>query len=139
MKIKLSLIITTIIASIFIASCSSQSGTDGMKKIAEKKEGNVNVSILNEDGQLKNGKQNIVLAFTDADGKPIAIESASLNFQMPAMGSMAEMNDPATLSTTSTQGQFSGTVEIEMVGDWNAQIAWEGAESGKTTIPVKAS
>ena len=54
------------------------------------------------------------------------------------MGSMAEMNDAASLSTTSTAGQFKGKVKVEMAGDWIAQISYEGQETGKTTMKVTA-
>jgi hypothetical protein len=51
---------------------------------------------------------------------------------------MAEMNDAAELTTTGTPGQFKGNLNIQMAGDWTAQISYEGAESGKTTISTKA-
>ena len=34
------------------------------------------------------------------------------------MGTMAEMNEASNLSTTSTPGQFKGSVDISMAGDW---------------------
>ncbi|REJ76436.1 MAG: hypothetical protein DWQ47_12595 [Acidobacteria bacterium] len=136
-------IITMIIMAaigVAAAACGSSASQDsGMKTIAEKKVGeNLNVAISNAEGKLKNGEQQIGLKFTDGSGNPVEISAASLNFNMPAMGSMAEMNDPATLSTTSTAGEFRGNVNIQMAGDWTAQISYEGAETGKTTIGVTA-
>lgn len=122
----------------FAAACGGASSGD-MKKIADKKIGNdLVVTISNADGKLKNGTQDIMLTFTDGAGKPVEIKAASLNFNMPAMGSMAEMNDAAQLNTTSTPGQFKGKVNIQMAGDWTAQISYEGAQTGKTTIPMTA-
>ncbi|NNE67566.1 MAG: hypothetical protein HKN33_13460, partial [Pyrinomonadaceae bacterium] len=60
------------------------------------------------------------------------------NFNMPAMGTMAEMNAATNLSTTSTPGEFKGSVDISMAGDWIAQITYEGDQTGKTTISVTA-
>jgi hypothetical protein len=52
---------------------------------------------------------------------------------------MAAMNDQATLTTTETPGIYRGKVNIEMAGEWQAQIAYEGpAGSGKATITVSA-
>ncbi len=100
---------------------------------------NLTVTLSNDTGKLKNGAQEIMLAFTDASGKAVDVGAASLNFHMPAMGSMAVMNDAATLTTTATPGVYQGKVKIEMAGEWQAQIAYEGpAGKGKTFFPVTA-
>jgi hypothetical protein len=58
---------------------------------------------------------------------------------MPAMGSMAAMNDAATLTTTSEPGVYHARVKLEMVGEWQAQLAYEGTRgAGKGTFPVTA-
>jgi hypothetical protein len=88
---------------------------------------------------LRNGDQELTVTFKDASGKAVDVGSASLNFHMPAMGTMPVMNDPATLTTTSTPGVYSGKVKLEMAGEWQAQIAYEGpAGSGKGSFPVTA-
>ena len=100
------------------------------------------VTISSETGALKNGEQEIFLSFTDPSGKAVdvgMVKAAALNFQMPAMGSMAQMNNAATFSTTSVPGVYKGKVDIEMKGEWQAQISYEGVKgSGKTVIPVTA-
>ena len=103
---------------------------------------NMMVTLSNDTGKLKNGEQEIFLSFTDASGKAVdvgMVSAAALNFQMPAMGSMAQMNDAATFTTTSVPGVYKGKVKIEMPGEWQAQISYEGsAGNGKTSIPVTA-
>ncbi len=97
------------------------------------------VTLSNDTGKLKVGDQQVTLAFTDASGKAVDVGAASLNFHMPAMGSMAVMNDTATLTTTSTPGLYKGDVKVEMPGEWQAQISYEGAAgNGKTSFPVTA-
>ena len=100
---------------------------------------NITVTLGSADGVLRKGKQNLTLSFADASGKPVDVGSASLNFHMPAMGTMAVMNDPATLTTTGTPGVYNASVDIEMVGDWQAQIKYEGpAGKGSANLPVSA-
>ena len=103
---------------------------------------NLTVILSNDTGKLKSGEQEITLAFTDASGKAVdvgMVKAAALNFNMPAMGSMSAMNDAATFTTTSIPGVYRGKVKIEMPGEWQAQISYEGDKgSGKTTIPVTA-
>src|SRR5687767_12811017 len=60
------------------------------------------VTISNDTGTLKSGEQEIMLAFTDMSGNVVdvgMVNAAAVNFRMPAMGSMAEMNDAATFTT----------------------------------------
>ena len=134
--------ITILLSLIALAAACGGAGTatsSDMKEIATKKVSDkLTVTLLSDDGKLKNGQQELMLSFTDGAGNPVDIKAATLNFNMPAMGSMAEMNNAAELTTTGTPGQFKGKVDIEMAGDWTAQISYEGAESGKTTISTKA-
>ena len=96
---------------------------------------NLTVAFGTSDGVLRNGKQELTLTFADASGKPVDVGAASLNFFMPAMGSMAAMNSAAALTTTSTPGVYTGKVDIEMSGEWQAQIKYEGP-SGKGAVNI---
>ncbi len=129
---------------ILVGACGSKTGsnistgTTG-KVIKTVTVDNVTATLSNGTGQLKKGNQEVMLAFTDSSGKPVDVGAASLNFRMPAMGSMAEMNDGVTFTTTNTPGVYRGTVNIEGAGEWQAQLAYEGpAGKGKTTFSVTA-
>ena len=127
------------------AACGSNSGGPAPaagppgKVIKSGKVGNLTVTLSNDDGVLRHGDEEFSLTFADASGKPVDVGAASLNFHMPAMGTMAVMNDPATLVTTATPGVYKGTAKIEVAGEWQAQVAYEGpAGSGKGSFPVTA-
>lgn len=129
--------------SIFIVACGGGSNTGNPaagKVIKSAPIGDkMTVTLSSDTGRLKNGEQEVSLAFTDASGKAVDVGAASLNFNMPAMGSMAVMNNAATLKTTATPGVYLGNVKIEMAGEWQAQIAYEGpAGKGKTSFSVTA-
>lgn len=100
---------------------------------------NLTATLASSTGTLKKGKQEFSLTFTDAAGKPVDVGSVALNYRMAAMGSMSEMNNGATFKTTATPGVYSGSVDIEMAGDWQAQFTYEGpAGKGAFTLPVVA-
>ena len=128
----------------FVAACGSGTQPTAENPVQGKviKSGSINnltVTVSSETGKVKNGEQELMLAFTDAAGKAVDVGAASLNFRMPAMGSMAEMNNSATLTTTGTPGVYRAKVKIEMTGGWEMQISYEGpAGKGKTSIPVTA-
>lgn len=100
---------------------------------------NLTVTLSNTDGVLHKGKQDFTLTFADGSGNTVDVGAVSLNFFMPAMGSMAAMNNPATFTTTSTPGVYVGKVDIDMGGEWQAQITYEGpAGKGKANLAVVA-
>ena len=128
--------------AVFAAACgsSSTSTANAGKAIKSVPAGNnLTVTLSNSDGVLHKGKQDFTLTFADASGKPVDVGAVSLNFFMPAMGSMAAMNNPATFTTTNTPGVYAGKADIEMGGEWQAQIAYDGpAGKGKANLPVTA-
>jgi hypothetical protein len=120
-----------------LAACGG--GAAGDKEIKSGKVGGLTVTLAGPGGVLRNGDNELTVTFKDASGKPVDVGSASLNFHMPAMGAMPVMNDAATLTTTSTPGVYRGKVNLQMKGDWQAQVAYEGpAGAGKGSFPVTA-
>ena len=135
-------VISIALFAIFAAACGSGSGTGipGMDKTI--KSGtilNLTVTLANSDGVLKKGKQDLTITFADSSGKPVDVGAASLNFFMPAMGSMSAMNNPATLLSTGTPGIYRASVDLEMAGEWQAQVTFDGPQGkGKGSLAVTA-
>lgn len=137
--------LTLFAAITLLGACSSGSNT-GMgptplgKPVASGPAGNnLTATISNADGTLRKGSQEFTLAFTDASGKPIDVGAVAYNNHMGAMGSMGAMNNAGTLTTTGTPGVYNGKVDIEMAGEWQAQITYEGpAGKGSFSLPVIA-
>src|SRR5918997_4365107 len=131
--------IATIGALTLLVTLAACGGGAGDKEIKSGKVGNMTVTLANSDGVLRNGDQELTVTFKDASGKPVDVGSASLNFHMPAMGAMPVMNHPATPTTTQTPGVYRGKVKLQMAGEWQAQVAYEGpAGTGKGAFPVTA-
>jgi hypothetical protein len=98
------------------------------------------ITLSSVSGEIKSGENDLMLSFTDASGKPADVPAASLKFHMPAMGSMAEMNDAATLTTTDTPGKFQARVDIQVAGSWEARISFQGprgTEQAAMTVTAK--
>ncbi|HVH72237.1 MAG TPA: FixH family protein [Candidatus Dormibacteraeota bacterium] len=136
-------LLITAVAVIGVACKSKTEGTGGGmpagKLIATVKVNSLTATLLNSTGQLKRGDQEVTLAFNDASGKPVDVGAVSLNFHMPQMAGMAEMNAAVTLTTTDTPGVYRGKVNIEVAGEWQGQLAIEGpAGKGKATFTVNA-
>jgi hypothetical protein len=53
------------------------------------------------------------------------------------MGSMGEMNDAATLTTTATPGRYKAHINVEMGGTWEARMSYQGSQgNGQATMNV---
>lgn len=135
-------VVAAVLLAIGLLGAACKAKTDSTAKPAGEavksiKVENLTVTLLTSNGQMKQGEQEFTLAFSDATGKWVDVGAVSLNFHMPAMGSMGAMNNAATFSTTDTPGVYHGKVNITMAGEWQAQLAYEGqAGKGKTTFSV---
>ena len=129
----------SLVALLVLASACGSKSVDTGKVVKSATVGNLTVEISSATGQLMHGGDEFFITFKDSSGKPVDVGAAALTFHMPAMGSMAVMNDQSSLNTTSTPGVYRGKANIEMAGEWQAQVSYEGtAGKGQTSFPVTA-
>lgn len=127
--------------ALVIAGCgSSKSGpVDTGKVIKSAQAGGLSVAVSSSSGQIIHGGDDFFITFKDASGKTVDVGAAELNFHMPGMASMPVMNDPATITTTDTPGIYRANANIEMAGEWQAQVSFEGpAGKGQTSFSITA-
>ena len=139
MKKLLSLLFVIVAAAVLLAACSKSQEANG-KVIKSAAAGNgLTVSLATSDGTLQHGNNQFTLTFADSSGKPVDVGAVALTFHMPQMGSMAEMNDSATFTTTATPGVYSGKAQIEGAGEWQTKITYDGPKGrGQATFSVTA-
>ena len=136
MKMQLHPVLWFVAAALLITACGRPGSGTG-KTIKSAKSGELTVSLEGSSGELKSGENEVLLVFSDLNGNPVDVGAASLNFHMGSMGSMGEMNDRATLTTTEVPGKYRAQVNLQMAGSYEAQIAYEGARgSGQATVNV---
>lgn len=138
---KLAISLAVIVSAALLAACGpSQQGDSTGKVIKSAPAGNgLTVSLATPDGVLRHGNSQFTLTFADSSGEPVDVGAVALTFHMPPMGTMAEMNDPASFTTTSTPGVYNGKAEIEVAGEWQVKISYEGpAGRGQASFPVTA-
>ena len=141
MKKLLSLLFVIVAAAVLLAACgSSQKESSTGKVIKSVPAGNgLTVSLATSDGTLKHGNSQFTLTFADSSGNPVDVGAVALTFHMPQMGTMAEMNDSASFTTTPTPGVYSGKAQIEVAGEWQVKITYDGPKGrGQATFPVTA-
>lgn len=123
----------------FIAACRPGQAPSSETVIKSVKSGDMDISLAGKTGTLQSGENDLLLVFADSSGKTVDVGAASLVFHMPAMGTMAEMNNLAELTTTDTPGKYHARVKLEVGGTWEARIAYEGpAGKGKAAMSVQS-
>ena len=139
---KFAISLAVIGLAVLLAACGSsqQQGGSSGKVIKSAPAGNgLSVSLATSDGVLRHGDSEFTLTFADASGKPVDVDAVALTFHMPPMGTMAEMNDQATFTTTATPGVYNGKAQIQVAGEWQTKITYEGpAGRGQATFPITA-
>jgi predicted small secreted protein len=141
MKKLLSLLLLILAAAVLLAACStSQEGSAGGKVMKSAPAGNgLTVSLATSDGTLKHGNSQFTLTFADPSGKPVDVGAVALTFHMPQMGTMSEMNDSANFTTTATPGVYSGKAQIEVAGEWQVKVTYDGPKGrGQATFSATA-
>ena len=130
---RMALVITTVVA------LGGAAGAADLKTIKTQKAKDVTVSVLNETGQWKPGKNDVVVEFTSAkDKKPVDVGKVTLSTSMPMPG-MAPMIAGATLEPKGP-GRYEGTITFPDAGERQVTVAWDGPTgkgSTKFAVPVR--
>lgn len=137
---KLAVSFSVIGLAMLLAACSSsQPGETVGKVIKSAPAGNgLTASLAAPDGVLKHGNPEFTLTFADASGKPVDVGAVALTFHMPQMGTMSEMNDAASFTTTATPGVYAGKAQVQMAGEWQVKITYEGPK-GRGEVAFRIS
>jgi len=136
---KLTIAFSLIGLVILAVSCGSKSAANGKVIKSAPAGNNLNVSLATQDGVLKHGNTEFTLSFTDASGKAVEVGAVALTFHMPQMGTMAEMNESTTFTTTGMPGIYRGRANLETPGEWQVKITYEGpAGRGQASFPITA-
>lgn len=126
-----------VLAMALVAGLATGAVAQELKVIKAQKVKDVEVRLLNESGQWKQGSNSFVLEFTK-DKKPVDVGKATVSTSMPMPG-MAPMIAGATLEPDGP-GRYKGTVSFPDRGDRQVTVAWDGAAgkgSTKFSVPVR--
>jgi len=137
---KFAIVVGLSALAVLIAACGAKESAGVGKVIKSAPAGNnLTVSLATSDGVLRHGNTEFTLSFSDSAGNAVDVGAVALTFHMPQMGTMPAMNDTATFTTTDTPGVYRGKVDLEMAGEWQVQITYEGpAGRGQASFPVTA-
>lgn len=109
-----------------------------LKPIKTQRAKDVTVTLLNESGRWKVGRNDFVLEVTSPDKKPVEASNAKVSTSMPMPG-MAPMIAGAKLEPDGP-GRYRGTISFPDAGERQVTVSWEsttGRSSTRFNVPVR--
>jgi hypothetical protein len=131
----------TILGAVLITGgLAAHAWSDDLKVVQTRKAKDVQIRILSDSGDWKQGDNTFVLEFTAAATKqPIDAGKVSLSTSM-AMPGMAPMLAGATLTPDKAPGRYLGKISFPDSGSRQVTVTWDGPAgkgSAKFSIPVR--
>src|SRR6266516_2448482 len=82
------------------------------------------VNFIAREGALRQGNNEVLIEFRDANGKLVDVGNVKFDLNMNMLG--MQMSSGGTIKRTNTPGRYHAKIKIDMSGDWNAKISFEG-------------
>jgi hypothetical protein len=128
-------VVMTLIVGLLAVAVASAAD---LKPIKTLKARDVTVTLLNETGQWKVGRNEFVVEFSSADKKAVAVNKAAVSTSMPMPG-MAPMVAGAKLEADGP-GRYRGTITFPDAGERQVTVTWDGPGgrgSTRFSVPVR--
>lgn len=124
MKMKAPVILSMVILAIMSSACDR--GTANLKQIEQKQSGEYIVTLLNDEGQLKNGRNRLVLEFRKtSDNQLVDVGDVQAVAAMTGMN----MSSETTIEKTDTPGRYDLNANLSMAGRWDFTVTFAGGQS----------
>src|SRR5438876_4004827 len=95
------------------------------------------VNFIHPQGQLRRGNNEFFIEFRNAQGQLVDVGNVKfdLDMNMPGM----QMHSGGTIERANTPGRYRAKIKIDMAGDWNAKISFEGPRGyGQQSFSITA-
>jgi len=121
-----------------LAGCASKDAGANLKQIETHKAGDLTVVLMNDTGELKQGQNDFVVRFQNAQGQPVDVGEVRLGSSM-SMPSMAPMSGQSEIAPSGQTGTYRVKSNFAMSGAWHFTIDWNGPRGkGKTAFNSNA-
>jgi hypothetical protein len=108
-----------------------------LKPIHTQKTKEAIITLANDAGQFKVGKNTFALSFADPKGQPLDVGTVAFETSMNMPG-MAPMLAGATLKRDAAPGRYLGTISFPDAGARQVTVRWDGP-GGKGTVRFSVS
>src|SRR5260370_39353041 len=123
---KVVVIFAAVAVAISLVGCKGNSlDVSKLKPIETHKVGDINVVLMNDTGELKQGQNNFVVQFQNQQAQPVDVGDVQLGSNM-SMPGMAPMSGESEITPTRQTGTYRVKSNFAMSGAWHFTINWNG-------------
>jgi len=95
------------------------------------------VNFIHPQGRLRRGNNEFLIEFRNAEGQLVDVGSVKLDMEMNMPG--MQMHSGGTIERTNTPGRHRAKIKIDMSGDWNGKISFDGPHGhGQQSFSITA-
>ncbi len=95
------------------------------------------VKLMAPTGQLQKGDNNVLIEFRDRNAH--LVDFGTVNFKIDMNMPGMQMHGGATVKRTRSVGQYRAKIKIDMSGDWNVKVSFDGPHGqGQQSFSVTA-
>jgi hypothetical protein len=92
------------------------------------------VRVSNRDGHLRQGDNETSIQFRDAKAR--LVDVGKVNLQIDSNMPGTQIHRDVVVERTATRGLYRAKIQVDMSGDWNMKISYDGPHGkGETTFP----
>jgi len=81
-------------------------------------------NFIAREGALRQGNNQVLIEFRDRNGQLVDVGNVKFDMDMNMPG--MQMHSSSTIERTNTPGRYRAKIKIDMSGDWNAKISYDG-------------
>jgi hypothetical protein len=134
MKTTFGVTAALIVATVLVSCSTNKDETSHLKPVETQKVGDLNLVLMNDTGELKEGKNDFVVQFQNQQGQPVDVGAVQFGSSM-AMPSMAPMSGESEATPAGQSGTYRVKSNFAMSGSWRFTVEWNGPQGqGKTTF-----
>jgi hypothetical protein len=128
-------IFAALAVAVSLVGCKGNSlDVSKLKPFETHKVGDINVVLMNDTGELKQGQNDFVVQFQNQQGQPVDVGEVQLGSNM-SMPSMAPMSGESEITPAGQTGTYRVKSNFAMSGAWHFTINWNGPQGqGKTAF-----
>src|SRR5947209_2509836 len=94
-------------------------------------------NFIHRQGQLRRGNNEFLIEFRNAQDQLVDVGNVKFDMDMNMPG--MQMHSGGTIERTNTAGRYRAKIKIDMAGDWNAKISFDGPHGkGQSSFSVTA-
>jgi YtkA-like len=132
MRERLAVFVALGVAAVLTGCNAGRNEIDNLKPVETHEAGDINLVLMNDAGELKQGQNDFVVRFQDKQGHPVDVRAVQFGSSM-AMPGMAPMSGDSEVTPAGQTGAYRVKSNFAMSGAWHFTVEWSGPQGQNKT------